>query len=268
MCLGQLPDNTLPKQFEGVGIDEHTGSMVPLDLEFVDSNFEKVKLRDLFKGDVPVAITLNYFQCKLLCNVQLEGLAAGLRKVPLPLGEKYKVVTVSIDPRDDATRAREAEKKYLALYDRPVDNARGWHFLTGEDQAIKQLAKAVGFKYHWLEKQQEFSHTAVVVLCSPRGKICRYLYGVEYAPETLRLGLVESSEGKVGNTLDQLILFCSMYTGAEGYKLQALRIMQLGAGGFGVLLAAFLMYWWRREIMAGLLRRNRPVERELIRSEP
>jgi protein SCO1/2 len=251
-AFAQVVDNELPDQYVGVGVDEQLGAALPMDLELRDGDGKTVRLGDFFADGLPVILTLNYFDCPMLCNQQLEGLADGLRKVAMPLGEKYRVVTVSINPKDTAEKAAAAQKKYLDRYERPTGRQTPWAFLVGSPENVKSLADVVGFRYKWLEKQKEYSHTASATLCSPKGKICRYLYGLEYKPETLRLGLVEASEGKLGTTLDRIILFCSHYYAPDGsYKLRAIRVVQILMGGFGVGLAAVLAMFWRREIAAG-----------------
>jgi protein SCO1/2 len=91
-------------------------------------------------------------------------------------------------------------------------------------------------------------HPAAITLLSPDGKVARYLYGIEYPDKTLRLGLVEASEGRVGTSLDRLVLYCFHYDSAEGrYAPIAARIMQLGGGVSLAIFAGLLTILIRRD---------------------
>ena len=252
----------LPEAAKGVDVEEKLGAMLPLDAAFVDSDGKRVSLEECFAEKKTVILTLNYFDCPLLCQTQLNGLVEGLRKTTLDMGKDYKVVTVDIDPREDWKRAAKAEEKYLGLYERPLDGAKGWYFLTavpGMTAEIQKIADAVGYRYKWLPQQKQYSHQAAVMVISPFGKVCRYLYGVEFKPETLRMALIEGSEGKLGTTLEHVIFRCFVYDPTIGsYKLHALRAMQLISGGIGILLAIVLGIYWRKELL-GLATRGRPT---------
>ena len=101
----------------------------------------------------------------------------------------------------------------------------GWEFLSGRKESIDALLDATGFRIRWSEKQQQWMHVAALILCTPDGRISRYLYGVMFEPQTLRLSLVEASEGKIGSTMDRLLLFCYHYDGT-GYTLAAMNIVR------------------------------------------
>ncbi len=48
-------------------------------------------------------------------------------------------------------------------------------------------------------------------MLTPDGVISRYLYGVDYPARDFRMALVEASGGKVGTSLDKVILSCYRY---------------------------------------------------------
>ncbi len=74
----------------------------------------------------------------------LNGLVDGLRRIDYEIGEQFTVVTVSIDPREQPALAAAKKESYVQQYGRPGAGT-GWHFLTGDEPAIKRLADAVGF---------------------------------------------------------------------------------------------------------------------------
>lgn len=236
-----------PSELEGVGVDERLDEAIPLDLEFADESGETVRLGDYFDGERPVILTLNYYECPMLCTLELNGLAEALRGMDWVPGREFEIVTVSIDPRETPALARDKKATYLKAYGRP-EAAEGWHFLTGREQSIRALADAVGFRYSYIEQQGQWAHAAVLFLATPDGRLSRYLYGVQFDPKTLRLSLVEASRGGIGSTLDRLILYCYHYDSEAGtYAPQALRIMQLGGLATVVVLGGLLLVFWRRE---------------------
>jgi protein SCO1/2 len=236
-----------PRRLVGVDVKEHLNSPVPMDLGFADERGRPVTLKDYFDGKVPVILTMNYSNCPMLCSLQLTALVEGLKKVDWTAGKDFRMVTVSYDPTETEQLAQRTQARYMAQYARP-GSENGWHFLHGSEANVKALAKALGISYSYNEVRKEYAHPATVVFATPSGKIDRYLYGLDYPEKTLHLSLVESSEGKIGTTVDQLILFCFHYDANEGrYAPVANNIMRAGAGATVFLLAGFLTVLWKRE---------------------
>jgi protein SCO1/2 len=231
----------VPKQLRSVDVKERLGQELPRSLGFRDASGRPVTLGEFFDGKHPVILTLNYSNCPMLCSLQLNGLVEGLKKVEWGINQDYRIVTVSLDPNEPAELSQRTQNRYLTQYARP-EAPGGWHFLAGSEANVKAYAEAIGFSYQYDEKRQEYAHPAAIALASPDGRIMRYLYGLEYQPKTLHLALVESSEGRIGSTLDKLILYCFHYDATEGrYAPVARNVMQLGGGGFAVLLAGFVI---------------------------
>jgi protein SCO1 len=235
----------LPKELEGVGVTEHLGDQIPLDLAFVDSDGKPVALKQYFDGRRPVVLTLNYSNCPMLCSLQLNGLFDALKRMPWDIGDKFQMITVSFDPLETPERAQMTKQKYLEIY-RRAGAAEGWHFLTGREENIKKLTDAVGFRYRYSEAKHQYFHAAVTFILTPDGHVSRYLYGVQYDPQTVRLSLLEAADGKIGSTTDQILLFCFHYDAESGrYGPAAFRLMQVG-GGFTVLLVGGGIWMLRR----------------------
>lgn len=266
-----------PAGIEGVGVDDKSGSQIPLDLRFRDENGKAIALSEIFSGDRPVLLSLNYSDCPMLCTLQLSGLVTTLREMEWTAGSEYDVVSVSVDPLETTVRAKQTEQRYLKQYNRP-GAAEGFRFLTGSQKSIRKLADTVGFRYKYLPDRKEFSHTATEIVCSPTGMVSRYLNGVAYDPDTVRLSLVEASEGKVGTVFDTFFLYCFHYDETKGrYGPVARRIMSVGAGVTIFALAVGLIpYWLRRtsenapvkdaeQTVAAATIKNSPAEPEPIR---
>ncbi len=235
MAFGQLmapqvgpPSNRLPQALREIGIDQKLNEQVPLDLVFRDEQGRSVRLGDYF-GRKPVVLSLVYFQCPMLCNQVLNGLAASLRVLSFDVGKQFDVVTVSFDPRDTPALAADKKQNFVERYKRPGAPA-GWHFLTGEDNSVKALTRAVGFRYTFNPVSGQFAHGSGIMVLTPRGKIARYFYGIEYSPKDLRLGLIEAAEERIGSPVDQILLFCYHYDPSLGkYSALVLNFVKLGA---------------------------------------
>jgi protein SCO1/2 len=245
----ELIDRTdpLPKRLEGIDVKERLDTALPLMLNFKDESDKPVVLKQYFDGKVPVILTFNYSNCPMLCSLQLNAVVEGLKKVAWTAGQQFRIVTIVLDPEENADTTRKTKARYLAQYGRP-EAKDGWHFLRGSEANVRALATGAGISYAYNEKREEYVHPAAIVLATPNGKVARYLYGLEYTERTLRLGLVESSEGKIGTTVDRLILFCFHYDADEGrYAPYARNIMRLSGGLTVFALAGFLTVLWRRE---------------------
>lgn len=252
-----------PEGIQGVGIDDNSGAQIPLDLRFRDENGKAITLAEIFSGDRPVLLSLNYSDCPMLCTLQLSGLVTTLRELEWTAGREFDVISVSVDPLETTVRAKQTEQRYLKQYNRP-GAAEGFRFLTGNQKSIRKLADTVGFRYKYLPDKKEFSHTATEIVCSPTGMVSRYLNGVAYDPDTVRLSLVEASEGKVGTVFDSFFLYCFHYDETEGrYGPVARRIMSVGAGVTIFALAVGLIpYWLRRTADSEAVAATQPVAAE------
>jgi cytochrome c oxidase subunit 2 len=240
---------SLPKELAEVGVTEHLGGQVPLELTFTDHRGQRVRLGDYFRDGKPVILTLNYYSCAMLCGLQLNGLLKGMKGLNWSAGDQYRVVTVSIDPREDATLAGGKRRAFLGEYGRPHAD---WSFLVGEEANIKRLAQAVGFGYRYDAATKQYAHPAVLYVLSPKGKIDRYLYGIEYRPSDLKFSLMEASQGRTASTVDKLILSCFHYDAdRHQYGPYAFGIMRLGGGLTLAILAVVLLVLWRRERRRG-----------------
>jgi protein SCO1/2 len=233
---------------EKMRFDQRLDHQVPLDLPFVDEAGKAVRLGDYF-GEKPVILVLAYYSCPMLCTQVLNGLSDAMRQLPFTVGKEFNVVTVSFDARETPELAAKKKKTYVASYGRP-GAAEGWHFLTGQQDAIDRLTEATGFHYVYNAKKDMFDHPAGIMVLTPAGKISRYFYDIRFVPRDLRLGLVEASAEKIGSPTDQVLLFCSHYDPDTGkYTANVLMFVRVGGVLTIVVLAGmiwFLMRYQRR----------------------
>ncbi|MCA9773481.1 MAG: SCO family protein [Myxococcales bacterium] len=238
----------LPKNLEGVGVDEQLGATVPLDLVLRDESGQPVVLKSVLNASLPTLLVPHYSNCPMLCNLVVGGLVRALRQIEWAVGEKFSLVFVSIDPAETAERSAKTKARYLKEYGRP-SNEDAWHFLTGDAASVAALTKAVGFRYRYVEERKEYAHPAAIMVLTPAGRIARYLYGIDVLPQTLRLSLVEASEGKISSPVDTFLLYCFHYDAESGrYAPVAMNIMRLGAGLTAVTIAGVLIRRWRRDV--------------------
>lgn len=236
-----------PAILEGVGVEEHLGEPIPLDLVFQDETGREVQLGEYFDGTRPVILTMTYHDCPMLCNLILDAFSTTLRGFAWTPGDEFEIVSVSFAPDETPEIAARQKRRYITEVGKE-EAAAGWHFLTGDEASIQQLADAIGFQYKWVEEQQDYAHPAVLTFLSGEGMISRYLFGLEYPQRHIRNALVEASEGKVGTTLDQVILYCFQFDpNANSYVLHAVNVMKLGGLLTVIVLGLFLFAFWRRE---------------------
>jgi protein SCO1 len=238
------PANVRPPGLKNVGIEQHLDEQIPADLRFRDESGKDVRLGD-YLGRKPIILNLVYYHCPMLCSEVLGGLESALRVLKFDVGQDFDVLTVSFDPKDTPEVAAAKKAEYLKRYGRP-GAADGWHFLTGPQASVDALTKATGFQYEYDPKTGQFAHATAIMVLTPEGKIAQYFYGVEYAPKDLRLGLVQASQNKIGNLVDEVLLYCYHYNPDTGkYGAIISRILQLAAGATILILGTFLIVLFR-----------------------
>jgi protein SCO1/2 len=247
-----------------VRIDEKLDQQVPLDLVFRDEEGNDVSLRECMNGK-PTILVLAYFRCPMNCTDVLNGLTDAMRQMPsdFSVGNQFNVLTVSFDEREQPGLARAKKESYLADYGRPGAE-KGWRFLTGHKEPIKQLTDAVGYRYVYDKVYKEYDHLSGIIVLRPDGRVFRYFYGIGFNDEreikyqnadhfkigktTLKLSLVEASDGQVGSFTDKLALRCFRFDHLEqNYSMNVLLAVRAG-GVLTVLLLCFSVgYYVRRE---------------------
>jgi cytochrome c oxidase subunit II len=210
-----------------IGFDQRLDEQVPLDLAFRDEAGKTVRLGDYFNRK-PVILALVYYQCPMLCNQVLNGLAGSLKALSFDAGKEFEVVTVSFNPRETSDLAAAKKESYVRDYGR-AGASEGWHFLTGDPRPIDALTRAVGFRYAYDPMLNQYAHASGVVVLTPKGRVARYFYGIEYAPRDLRFGLIEAAEERIGTPVDQVLLLCYRYDPKTGkYSAAVMKSLRLG----------------------------------------
>lgn len=251
-----IPDAPVPVERSSVQVTERLGERIPLDLTFTGADGTPVQIGRWFNDGKPVVVLMVYFRCPLMCPQVTNALMKAVSGVDWTIGEQYHVVLVSFDPTEDAAAGRTQQENMLALYDRDATDGirRGLAVLTDSERAgknAKALADALGFKYQYMPKSNEYSHMGVTYVLTPDGRIARNLYSLNYTPQTLRMALLEASQGQIGTALDRATLWCMAYDPVTGkYKIMAKRVMQIGgvasAGVVGAIMLGMFVAERRR----------------------
>ena len=236
----------LSPEMRAIDVEDMRGQPIGKGLSFVDHTGARVELGDYFDGQHPVLISLNYFRCRVVCSVQLNGIADALHQVDWMPGQDYRVVTVSIDPRETPEDAAKKRATILSALGKGEDAS--WAFLTGDELEIRALAAQLGISYAYDAEQDQYAHPAVVNFITPDGRISRYVAGLAPAANDMRLGLIEAGEGKLGGTFEKIFASCFTYDHDIGrYGPWAFGIMRIGGVLIMIAVGGFLFFFFRRE---------------------
>ena len=240
--------SALPENLKDVQIEDRLGNQVEIQsLQFRDETGALVPLSNYFNRGKPVVLSLVYYECPNLCTLVLSGLLETLKSFEWVPGEKFEVVSVSINPKETPELATTKKNNYLKEYGKPGAE-KGWHFLTGEEGQIRSLADQVGFRYKYVEEEQQYAHGAAIFVLTPDGRLSRTLYGIQYAPKDFKLALLEASEGKIGSVVERFLLFCYSYDPVtRKYSVTLTRVMQAGGLGSTLLFGGYLAFFWYRQ---------------------
>ena len=241
------PAGERPEPLKDVGFDQRLDARVPLDLLFRDETGQPRPLKDFFVDGRPVVLALVYFDCPMLCTQVQRGFLGALKALSFDAGREFQALSISFDPRETPPLAQSRKTAMMEDYRRPTAS-EGWRFLTGDQAAIEQLTRAVGFKYAWDPPMAQFAHPSGLIVLTPDGRVSRYFFGIEYSPRDLRLGLVEASEGRIGSVVDHAMLFCYQYDPATGkYGAIAMNLVRLAGVATVLGLGGFILLARRRE---------------------
>jgi protein SCO1/2 len=246
---GALAQLNVPPPEAAFSYDQMLNQQIPLDLLFRDEAGHEVRLGDAF-GKRPVVLALVQFRCRMLCTQVLNGLLETLRGMPGDAGDQFEVVVVSFDPREKPDLARDKKAAYVEAYGRE-HTAKGWHFLTGEQEAITALTETVGFRYAYNPQGDVFAHPSGLVVSTPEGKPSKYFYGIKYPVGDLQQAIDAATVRRIGRPvkpLDRVLLLCYDYDPATGtFVANVMKAVRLGGALTVLVIGGALFIAWRRE---------------------
>ena len=230
-------------QLKTLSPKDSLGRQLSLDLEFSNSEGQKVLLSSFFTDERPVIIVPGYFSCPRLCGLVYGGVAKLVENLTLEPGKDYQVLSVSFDETETTVRAKTREDEYRQ---KSTKSGSFWHFLHADTPQIAKLMAELGFEY--LRDNGEFAHAAAIYVVTPEGIVSQYFSGVQFSRFDLRLALVEASEGRVGNFLDQALLYCFGFDHVKGkYAWVVSATLKIAGVLIILLVGGFLLFLWSKE---------------------
>lgn len=203
-----------------VGVDEHPGRKIPLDIIFRDETGAAVRLSDIVSG--PTIILPVYYTCRNVCVYHQARMADALKRIERRPVDEYRVISISFDEEETAEMAARSKRTYLTAMNTPFPQ-EGWRFLTGDAGSIRRLTDSLGYRFR--REGKEFVHPVASIVISGDGTIIRYLYGMAVLPKDLALAITEAKSGVSGASVRKLMDFCFSYDPAgKGYVFNLLKV--------------------------------------------
>ena len=177
-------------------------------------------------------LSLVYYQCKILCPEEIDGLVGALEMVKFNPGQDFDIVLVSIDATETPAMAARKKAYYMKRYGRPEMRTAGI-FLPASSRRSER------WPMRWdldtcgcrgrTGKMTQFAHASAIELVTPEGRLAQYYLGVEFSPKDLQLGLVEASHGTIGSPVENILTYCYQYDPTMNrHTLLYARIVQAG----------------------------------------
>ncbi len=231
------------ENFRELTFEQKLNRQLPLDLPLRDEWDRTTTLKECVAGK-PAILMLGYYECPMLCNLVLNGVVESLQEIKSSADPGEQVLFVSIDPRETAELARSKRANYLKRLGRPGQESR-WHFLRGDESAVRKLAEEAGFHYRYDAAHKQFAHPSGLVILTPDGRVSRYFFGVSYPAAELKEALNDASFRRPGSRIQALVILCSRFvplTGKfSGLVMGAVRVVAVSTVLF-VAVIAFLSH--------------------------
>jgi protein SCO1/2 len=126
----------------------------------------------------PVLMSMFYASCRDACPLLIADIRRVEASLPARVRADLRVVLVTLDPSHDTPAALQA----LATA-HGVDGAR-WRFLTGSDDAVREVAAVLGVKYRRLSTGV-INHASIITLLDRAGVVDTRVEGLGQPPTDL-----------------------------------------------------------------------------------
>lgn len=234
---------------EGVGWTQHLNQKVPLNLLLTNEEGESTLLKNYLKGR-PILLSFIYFECTRLCHFGFNGLIRLLNESAFSPGTHFDILTVSIHPKDSPFIAAQKKSKWMDQLTSPApsDVNSAWHFLTGDGEATRKLADAVGFGYRFDPQSGHYAHPSGIVLLTPQGVISHYFFGIQFSAKDFEQAVKNASSEKVSSPLEEIFLSCFHFDPTTGkYDWAVMQTLRLFGGLIAFFLCLFFYRLYRKE---------------------
>jgi protein SCO1/2 len=244
---GHPPSRTVDSKEEAASQVDVIGKQIDAALKFTDERGYPFELKQWFPGKQPVVLLLGYYSCPAMCGQVLDAAFSALSDVDLQPGEHYRVLNVSIDPKETPDLAKARKQSYLPRL-RKTGGEDSWRVLVGDEENTKRLADQMGFRFYWSEATGQFAHPPSLIVLTPEGKVSRIIVNTAFDPSDVRLAIVEASGGALGSFWDQVRLNCLTFDAKTNtYSLAAMTLMRIAGAVTLVALAVMIWVMLRRE---------------------
>lgn len=227
------------------GVEERLGAALPLDAQFQSSHAAPQRLGDVIGRGQPTLLVLAYSRCAMLCSLVLRGAADLVPTLGLTPGQDYRLLTISIDPRETPFEAGRMQQ--VTLERAGLTDASAWPFFVGQEPEIRRVADSLGFRYAWDAASEQFVHPAVIFTLSAAGRVSGYFYDLRPDPGAVRSALLgEASPAR--RSVATAVLSCFRFDAlGRKYGPTVQRFFQAGASAVALALALGVALLFRRE---------------------
>jgi protein SCO1/2 len=238
-----------PRAVVESGVTERIGAQVPLAVPFTEARRGPTRLGQVLDGKRPVLLVLAYARCTMLCSLVLRGVASVAHRMTLAPGRDYQLIVISLDPRETVDEAARKQSALLAELGGAAAPARG-PYLVGTRPSIDAVAGAIGFRYAWDPRTEQYAHPAVMFVLTPDARVARTLHGIEFDPDEVSAALADATAGRMVTKAAADVMRCFRFDPASRRAgARAQRFLQIGAASIFVMLVAgigVLIAWERR----------------------
>ncbi|HYC90410.1 MAG TPA: SCO family protein [Thermoanaerobaculia bacterium] len=145
------------------------------DIVLTDQDGKEVRFySDLLEGKI-VIINSFFASCHGSCPV----MGATFRKIQAALGDRLgrdvHLISITVDPETDTPEA-------LRSYAKAASAERGWHFVTGEKENVRQALHKLG-----LLTETKETHTSVMLIGNEPKGVWKKAFGLAASDEIVRL---------------------------------------------------------------------------------
>jgi protein SCO1 len=250
ICLGAIclparaaqQPTSIQEEIRSSFLEQKVGTQVPVDAVFKDEAGQSVSLKD-YLGAKPALLVLGYFTCPDLCPMTFRNLTEELNGIGPAAGVDFQVIIISFDPRDKPEAAAMQKDSCLRAY-KLRDATSGWHFLTGQPDAISTVTEAVGFHYRFDQSLQRFVHPTGVLVLTPAGRVSHYFFGVDTSPADMESALKDAAANRMTTVDHPVQEYCVRYDPAMTPRGRwVTRILNVGCVTWAGILFAYI--GWR-----------------------
>lgn len=193
----------------GIEHEQFLGGYVPLNTDFVESNGDTLTLKEIIDGK-PTVLSLVYFNCPGICSPLLTNLGKTIDLAKLEPGEEYQVISISFDHRETPDLALKWKNNYYESMEHKQLDDEDWRFFVGSKENIKTLTDSVGFYYQQSE-DGNYIHSGGLIVLSPKGKISRYLLGIDFLPFDFQMAVGEARRELSNPAVARIVDYCFSY---------------------------------------------------------